>query len=85
MSKGLILLHICLALLAFLVMLNGYLLGKYKTLIDVALSAAIVFLLGICGFSFGWTAALISGLMYIVYGTATKPLVRLFANKLYRF
>ena len=66
-------------------MLNGYLSGKYKTLIDVGLSAAIVFLLGICGFSFGWTAALIAGLMYIVYGAVSKPLVRFTANKLYRF
>ena len=85
MSRGLIWLHICLALLAFLVMLNGYLLGKYKTLIDVGLSAAIVFLLVICGFRFGWMPALIAGLMYIVYGTATKPLVRFVANKLHRF
>ena len=85
MSKGLILLHFCLAFLAFFVMLNGYLLGKYKTLIDVALSAAIIFLLGICGFSFGWMAALIAGLMFIVYGSATKPLVRFFASKLHRF
>ena len=85
MDKGLILLHVCLAFLAFLVMLNGHLLGKYKTLIDVGLSAAIVFLLGICGFSFGWMAALIAGLMYIVYGSATKHLVRFLGNKLHRF
>ena len=84
MSKGLILLHACLAFLAFLVMLNGYLLGKYKTLIDVGLSAALVFLLIFCGFSFGWMAALIAVLMYFFYGSITKPLVRFFANKSHR-
>jgi hypothetical protein len=66
-------------------MLNNYIMGKYKSLIDVGLSAALIFLLVICGFSFGWMAALIAVLMYFVYGSVTKPIVRFFANKLHRF
>ena len=85
MPKGLIWLHVCLAFSAFLVMLNNYIMGKYKSLIDVGLSAALVFLLVFCGFSFGWMAALVAFLMYFVYGSVTKPLVRFFANKLHRF
>jgi hypothetical protein len=82
MSTGLILLHISLAVVAFLVVLNGYLRGSKREEIDTVLSLAWIALLIAAFVLFGWKAGLLAIPLSFVYSWSGRPLAAMMARRL---
>jgi len=83
MSKGLVF-QLLLALVAFLIMLNGHLRGVLKPRIDAALGLCWLVLLAISLWNYGWKAALATILLSFLYGALLDSLARKVAARLLR-
>ena len=79
---GLILLYVGLALLVFLLVLNGHLRKPYKIQVDVALGILWVSLVGVGFFSFGWKIGVVSLVASLIYGLLSKPIATLIARRM---
>ncbi len=79
---GQLLLHVGLALIAFLVVLNGYLLGARKQSIDVLLSVSWAALLLIALLVFGWKASIVAFTFSFIYGWVLRAAAAALALRL---
>lgn len=67
---------------AFLIMLNGYLMGLLKQKIDALLgSILVIILILMCIFS-GWKSALVGLILTFIFGIIIRPVAALIAVKL---
>lgn len=82
MSTGIVLLHLALAVVTFLLMLNGYLRGAAKARTDGALSVAWMGLLVLGTFVFGWRQGLIALVLSFLYSRVSVPVARVVAHRL---
>ena len=82
MSFDFIILQVGLATIAFLIVLNGYLLGSKKAHIDAGLSVIWLILLGISVLAFGWRIGLLSLALSFVYGIISRPIAASISRKL---
>lgn len=76
------LLHIGLAIAAFLVVLNGFLRGAKKHQIDAVLSLVLIGLLLTVFVAFGWKAGLLAILLAFVYAGISRPIAARLAARL---
>lgn len=80
--SNLVILHVALAVVAFLTVLNGYLRGAWKSLIDAALGLALIVLLVLGFIHFGFVTGLLAVGATIVYGVALNSLAKIIAYKM---
>ena len=76
MSTGLVILHILLAGVALLIMMNGYARGAWKDQIDAVLSVLWILLLVLAFWLFGWRAGLAAFGLSFVYAWFPKFVAR---------
>ena len=84
MSVGLIIMHAVLALVAWLIMLNGYLRGRLKLHVDAFLGACWLGLLIAVFVAYGWKTGLLALSLSLVYGAILSPVARVVAAKMLR-
>lgn len=82
MNLGLIALHLGLATVAFLIVLNGYLRGAAKAEADLWLGFILVGLLVVAFITFGGWAGLVAVGAFFVYGTVLRPLAKRLAYRI---
>lgn len=82
MVTVLIILNIGLVMVVFLVMLNGYLHGAWKTAIDAGLSVLWLVLLGGAFLTLGWKAAFLMLFLSFVYAWLTNPIAAAIARSI---
>lgn len=72
--------NMCLVLIGYLVMLNGYLRGSAKHHIDAFLSVCFLLLALACFVLFGWQVGLVSIVLPMVAGAVLKSLAQAHAH-----
>lgn len=76
------LLHVLVALVTFLLVLNTFLRGAWKETISIFLSLLLITLLVTCFAVFGWKAGLIAFVFTFLYGAVSRSLAVRLAAKL---
>lgn len=76
------LLHIALAITAFLIVLNDFLRGAKKDQIDAVLSVVLLGILLTVFLAFGWKAGLLAIVLALVYGALGRPVAARVAARL---
>ncbi len=76
-------LFVCLLIIVFVIMLNGFLNGALKNRIDAALSVALLGVLAVIFYCFGWKGLGIGIALCLIAGTFFRPLARRLAMFLY--
>lgn len=82
MRLQLVVLHMGLVVVAFLVILNGFLRGARKTQIDALLSLLWIAILVYSFFAYGWEVTALAVVMSFVYAWLSRPFARSITSRL---
>ncbi len=82
MSVGLIVYQLIILLFVFLIMLNGYLRGSAKQIIDAGISIILMITLILAFFIFNWKIVILSIIAIFVYSFVSKPFAKKLAHRM---
>jgi len=80
LAPGLLVVHLGLLVVAFLIVLNGFLQGRLKAYFDAGLGGAWVVLLIIVFMIYGWETGLAALALSVLYAILARPVARLTAT-----